>query len=267
MPTVHSTALVDENARLGEGTVVGPYSIIGPDVTLGKNTIVHSHVVIEGNTILGDDNQVFQFASIGSAPQDLKYQGEKTRLEIGNSNIIREYVTIQPGTIGGGEVTRVGNKNLFMAGSHVGHDAKVGSGCIFANTSALAGHVVVGDYVTIGGMVGVHQFARLGDLCILGGGTMVTKDIPPFCIAQGDRAGLVGINKIGLERKGFSADDIRRLKGIYRDLFHKSEAPFVERATVARELANNFELGVRFLDFLLESRRGITFPRLRTANN
>jgi len=260
MEDIHSTAVVDKNAIIGEGSSVGAYSVIGPNVVIGKNTRVASHVVIEGHTTIGDNNQIFQFASIGSAPQDLKFSGEASKLTIGKQNVIREYVTIQPGTAGGGMLTTVGSNNLFMAGSHVGHDGKVGDGNIFANTAALAGHVEVGNYITIGGMVGVHQYARLGDLSIAGAGSMITKDLPPFCIAQGDRARLVGINKIGLERKGYSSDEILLLKRLFRSVFSGSGG-FSERIKLARENAGDSALADQFCEFMLASRRGVTFPK------
>jgi len=265
MVEIHSTAIVDSSAVLGEGTKVGAYSVIGPHVNLGINTIVGPHVVIEGHTTMGDSNHIFQFASIGSAPQDLKYSGESSQLIIGSNNVIREYVTIQPGTAGGGMLTKVGDDNLFMAGSHVGHDGKVGNGNILANTAALAGHVEVGNFVTIGGMVGVHQYARIGDLSIAGAGSMITKDVPPFCMAQGDRAGLVGINKIGLNRKGYSSDEILALKRVFRLIF-TGTGGFSERLNLSREQAET-SLSIQFLDFMIASKRGITFPRERGSRD
>ncbi|MCL4139356.1 UNVERIFIED_CONTAM: hypothetical protein GTU68_039304, partial [Idotea baltica] len=202
--SIHSTAIIHEGASLGEGTEVGPYSVIGSKVKLGKNNIIKSHVVIEGNTEIGDENTFFQFASVGAAPQDLKFHGEDSKLIIGNKNTIREYVTLQPGTEGGGMLTSIGDQNLFMASSHVGHDCKVGNANVIANSVALAGHVTIHDFVIMGGLSAVHQFVRIGDSSMISGGSMVIKDIPPFSIAQGDRASLVGINKIGLERRGFS---------------------------------------------------------------
>jgi UDP-N-acetylglucosamine acyltransferase len=216
---VHPTAIVAEGAVLGEGTEVGPYSIIGPRVVLGARNKIASHVVIEGNTTIGQENHFFQFCSVGSAPQDLKYKGENSRLIIGDRNLVREFVTLQPGTEGGGMLTSIGSGNLFMANSHVGHDGMIGDRNVFANSAAIAGHVTVGSFVVVGGLVGVHQFVRLGDSCLLGGGAMVTQDIPPFCICQGDRARLCGVNVVSLERRGVGEEEIREIKGLYRKLF------------------------------------------------
>lgn len=265
MAQIHPTAIVEKGASIGEDSTIGAYSIIGPHVVIGKNNRIGPHVVIEGNTVIGDGNTIFQFASIGAPPQDLKYRGEESRLEIGNSNLIREFVTLQPGTAGGGMVTKIGDANLFMANSHAGHDGKIGSNNVFANSAALAGHVTVGDYVTIGGMCGIHQFVRLGDHCLLGAGSMVNKDIPPFCIGQGDRAGLAGINVIGLQRRGFSGDDISLLKRLYRDLFWGAGS-FNHRVESARREIEDFAPGLAMLKFISESQRGVTTPRSKARS-
>lgn len=258
--TIHPTAIVSEGAQIGAGSVIGAYSIIGPKVVIGAGSKIGPHVVIEGNTRIGDDNIIFQFASIGSAPQDLKYQGEDSLLEIGDRNKIREYVTLQPGTKGGGMRTSIGSDNLFMANSHVGHDSRIGNGNVLANSSAIAGHVEIGSGVTLGGLTGVHQFVRLGDLSILGAGSMVNKDVPPFCIAQGDRAHLFGINKVALERKGFSADDIARLRQLYRSIFI-APGTMKEKLQGAAQACGGFKLGLQLLEFLSRSERGFTMPK------
>lgn len=263
---IHSTAIVHANAKIGQGTSVGPYSVIGEHVSIGCGNRIGSHVVIEGYTNLGDENQVYQFASVGSAPQDLKYKGEASRLEIGNKNIIREYVTLQPGTANAGMLTRIGDGNLFMACSHVGHDAQIGNGNVFANSAALAGHVEVGNRVTVGGMVGVHQFVRIGDLSLLGAGAMVAKDIPPFCMAQGDRAKLIGINRVGLERAGFQSDEIVKLRAIYRELFNGS-GHFRARLEQLLEREKECSAAVKFLQFILDSKRGVSLPRSKTGES
>jgi len=259
-PAIHPTAIIYDGAQIGEGTTIGPYSVIGADVVIGKNCRIAPHVVIEGNTTLGDECQVFQFASVGSAPQDLKWQGTKTRLEIGNNNIIREYATLQPGVEQSGGLTKIGNNNLFMASSHVGHDTFIGDHNIFVNSSALAGHIHVGNYCTVGGLAAVHQFARLGDHCFLGGGTMATMDIPPFCVAQGDRAGLVKINDIGLLRRGYSEDDVKKLQKIYFKLF-KGEGVFKERLAELRQKYEGFKPGEQLFEFIDSSERGVTQAR------
>lgn len=261
-PIIHPTAIVDSSVVLGEGTTVGAYSIIGAGVVLGQDNRVGPHVVIEGNTRIGDGNEFFQFCSVGGRPQDLKYQGEPSELIIGNRNIIREYVTLQPGTRGGGMVTRIGDGNLFMANTHVGHDSVVGNRCIMANSAALAGHVVLGDSVVIGGLVGIHQFVKIGDLVMIGGGAMVTRDIPPFCIAVGDRATLRGLNQIGLERNGLGRDEIALLRKVYRDVLI-GDSPetkgkrFKERIEVCRAAVLGSIKASAFLDFIERSERGV----------
>ena len=260
MTFIHPTAIIGEGAVIGDDCNIGAYAVIGPKVVLGRNNRIGPHVVIEGRTILGNDNLIFQFASIGAAPQDLKYKGEDSQLIIGNSNIIREYVTLQPGTAGGGMLTSIGDGNLFMANCHAGHDTCIGSFNVFANSAALAGHVSVGSWVTVGGMCGVHQFVRLGDVCLLGAGSMVTKDVPPYCIAQGDRAGLAGLNVIGLKRRGLGSDEIANLKKVYREIFGGTGS-FSLRLEGARKLAGSSEAAVSMLDFIALTKRGITQPR------
>ena len=259
---IHPTAVIGAGARIGGRTTIGAYSVIGPQVVLGEGNIVGPHVVIEGHTLVGDGNHIFQFASVGAAPQDLKYSGEDTLLQIGSGNIIREYVTLQPGTAGGHKRTVIGDKNMFMACSHVGHDGVIGSNNVFANSCALAGHVTVGSNVIVGGLCGIHQFVRVGDFTMLGAGCMVTKDIPPFCIAQGDRAGLVGINQIGLERNGFPVEEVQLLRRLYREIFYGSRT-LVQRMAAAKEAHAGSRAAEQFLTFISESERGVTFPRRR----
>lgn len=266
MDQIHPTAVICPGAVIGEGTTVGPYSVIGPKVVIGRGNRIASHVVIEGNTHIGDENVIFQFASVGAAPQDLKYSGEDSVLEIGNKNIIREYVTLQPGTKGGGMITKIGSGNLFMANCHVGHDGIVGDGNIFANSAALAGHVTVGSFVTVGGLAAVHQFVRLGDYSLIGGGAMANKDVPPYCIVQGDHAGLVGINVIGLERRGFSGEEIQEIRKLYRDLFvsDSGAATLSAKVKAAKDSGEYSPKAVYFLEFIEGSKRGIAFPRKKS---
>lgn len=264
MSQIHPTAIVSEKAVIGAECTIGPYSVIGPKVVIGAGTSVGSHVVIEGITHIGKENKIFQFASIGAIPQDLKYHGEESTLEIGDRNIIREYVTLQPGTQGGGMHTTIGNSNLFMANSHVGHDCRLGNFNIIANSVAIAGHVTVGDGVTLGGLCGIHQFVRLGDYALLGAGAMVNKDVPPYCLAQGDRAKLAGINRVGLERRGFSNEDIRTLKNLYRELF-LTEGLWRERIEKAKQLAK-IPAAIKLVEFVASSERGVT-PVRSTANS
>ena len=257
--TIHSTAIVDSKAELADGVTVGPYSIIGPDVSIGKGTNVASHVVIEGRTSVGEQCEIFQFASIGSIPQDLKYRGEPSTLTIGNKNKIREYVTMQPGTEGGRMTTSVGDGNLFMANSHVGHDSEVGNGNILANSVALAGHVTLQDYVIIGGLAGIHQFVRIGSHAFLGAGSMVGHDIPPFCFGQGDRCHLRGINLVGLQRANFPAEDVSAIKKAYRHLFGSVGGASQKIETLSAELSSN-QAVKRLTSFVLESDRGVAQP-------
>ncbi len=245
---IHSTAIVSDGAEIAEGCSVGPYSIIGPHVKLGKGCEVGPHVVIEGRTTCEGRNRFFQFASIGAIPQDLKYRGEPSELIIGERNIIREYVTLQPGTEGGGMKTVIGSGNLFMAGAHVGHDNVVGDGNIIANGSAVAGHVVIGNRVTIGGLCGIHQFVRLGDGSMIAAGAMVSKDVPPFCMVQGDRAMLVGLNTVGLKRAGVVSKELSLLREIYRELFW-TRGPLSERVSAARAAGDGGALAAQLIDF------------------
>jgi UDP-N-acetylglucosamine acyltransferase len=253
---IHSTAIIDPAARLGEGVSVGPYSVIGPDVSIGDHCRIEAHVVISGPTELGSHNRIYPFSSIGEAPQDLKYGGEPTRLIVGDHNVIREYVTLNRGTVDGNGETRIGSHNLFMAYCHVAHDCVVGDHTVFANAASLAGHVEVGDYATLGGFTSVHQFSRLGTRCFTGLGSVVTQDIPPFSTAAGERAHAVGINKVGLKRKGFSNDLVAALHKSFRLLLKSKK----NRDEVLQELAPLVEAfpEVReFVDFVTGSERGI----------
>ncbi|MBI2089854.1 MAG: acyl-ACP--UDP-N-acetylglucosamine O-acyltransferase [Deltaproteobacteria bacterium] len=219
MTKIHQTALVDPRAELDGDVEVGPYSIVGPRVKIGKGTRVKSHVVIEGHTTLGEGNLIFQFATVGSVPQDLKYKGEDSQLIIGHHNTIREFVSLNPGTAGGGMVTRIGDHNLLMMYCHIAHDCILGGHNIIANGATLGGHVVIEDFVIVGGLVGIHQFVKVGTSAILGAGSMVSKDIPPYCNATGDRARLRGLNSEGLRRRGLSKEQIEGLKKAYRIIF------------------------------------------------
>ena len=255
--SVHPTAIVAPGAKLHATVEVGPYSVIGPQVEIGAGTTVGPHAVIDGRTRLGERNKVFQFASVGAPPQDLKYAGEDSALEIGNENLIREFTTLHKGTTGGGGVTRIGNRNLFMAYAHVAHDCQVGSGCVLANAATLGGHVEIGDHVILGGLAAVHQFTRIGQHAFVAGGAMVVMDVPPFCTAQGDRAELAGVNSIGLARHGFSEDQIGRVKEAYRILF-RSKLPLEEAVERLRtELGDQAEIQA-LLTFVTTSQRGLT---------
>jgi UDP-N-acetylglucosamine acyltransferase len=217
--TIHPTAIVDKGAELASDVAVGAYSIIGPGVTLREGVEVGAHSIIKGVTDVGAGTKFFHHVVIGEDPQDQKYAGEVTRLEIGENNTFREFTTVNRGTVAGGGVTTIGNGNLFMAYVHVAHDCKVGNRVIFANAANIAGHVVVEDSAVLGGLVGVHQHCRIGHCAMLGGGGMAAQDVPPYTIAQGDRARLYGLNIVGLRRNGFDLDVLNALKGAYRELF------------------------------------------------
>jgi UDP-N-acetylglucosamine acyltransferase len=253
----HPTAIIHPEAKLHESVEVGPFAVIGPKVTLGAGTTVGPHAVIEGRTTIGEKNRIFQFASVGAAPQDLKYAGEDTQLVIGNGNQIREFATLHLGTVGGGGVTRVGNNNLFMANSHVAHDCTVGNGCVLANSVALAGHVEVHDHAILGGLSAVHQFSRIGRNAFLAGGTMVVMDVPPYCSAQGDRAELAGLNTVGLTRHGFTEEQIRRVKEAYKVLFRSKLGLNEALGKVKAEFGGHSEIDL-MLEFITQSQRGIT---------
>ncbi len=254
---IHPTAVVAAGAELDDSVEVGPFAVIGPQVRIGKGSTVGAHAVLENRTTLGEKNRVFQFASVGAIPQDLKYAGEPTALVIGNGNQIREFTTLHIGTSGGGGVTRIGDQNLFMAYSHVAHDSQVGSRCVFANGATLAGHVEVGDFVTLGGLSAVHQFTRIGAHAFVAGGAMVVMDVPPFCIAQGDRAELAGLNVVGLQRHGFSEEQLARVKDAYRILF-RSKLPLEDAVGRLRvDFGGHPEVDA-LLDFVTSSKRGLT---------
>jgi UDP-N-acetylglucosamine acyltransferase len=216
---IHKTAIIDTQATISKNVKIGAYSVIGPNVQIGKDTIIHSHVVISGNTTIGKDNKIYSFASIGSDPQDLKYNNEQSRLKIGDRNIIREHVTINPGTSGGGGETIVGNSCLLMISSHIAHDCRIGNNVVIANNVAIAGHVEIGDFVVIGGNSAVQQFTRIGKMAMIGGMTGVLKDVIPYGLSMGNRNYLQGLNLIGLRRKGMLNKDILALSKAYKEIF------------------------------------------------
>lgn len=219
---IHPTAIINEKAKLGHNVSVGPWSIIGADVEIGDNSEIGSHVVIKGPTKLGKNTKIFQFASIGEDPQDLKFHGEHVTLEMGDNNTVREFVTINRGTkVGGGE-TKIGNNNLFMAYVHIAHDCIIGNNNIFANNASLSGHVVIEDFVNLAGFTAVHQFTRLGAHSFVAGGSMVVKDVLPYLLVSGDPAEPYGLNLVGLQRRGYSPQVIMTLRKAYKIIFRKS---------------------------------------------
>jgi UDP-N-acetylglucosamine acyltransferase len=256
MTRIHETAVVDRGAEIDSDVEIGPYAIVGPYVRIGKGSRIKSHVVIEGRTQLGEGNVIFQFATVGSVPQDLKYKGEPSELIIGNLNTIREFVSINPGTTGGGMITRVGDGNLLMMHCHIAHDCILGSHNIIANGATLGGHVVIEDYVIVGGLVGIHQFTRIGRGAILGAGSMVSKDVPPYCNATGDRARLHGLNLEGLKRRGFGKAKVEMLRKAYRVMFRSKLKTKDAILKVRQELSNCAE-AEQLVSFVENSQRGI----------
>lgn len=255
--SVHPTAIVAPGAVIHPTAEIGPYVIIGANVKIGAGTTVGPHTVIEGDTTIGERNKIFHHASIGAPPQDLKYAGEPTKLVIGDDNQIREFTTLHLGTVGGGSLTKIGNKNLFMAYAHVAHDCIVGNGCVLANAATLAGHVEVGDHCTLGGLSAVHQFTRIGKHAFLAGGTMAVMDVPPYCIAQGDRAELAGPNTVGLKRHGFTDEQQGRIKDAYRLLFRSKMGLNEALSQLQAEMGHHPEISL-LLEFITNSKRGIT---------
>ena len=253
---IHSTAIVHAGARIGANVSIGPYSIIGEHVEIGDNTTIGPHVVISGHTRIGTDNNIFQFSSIGEVPQDKKYAGEPTRLEIGNRNTIREFCTFNLGTAQDAGVTRIGSDNWIMAYVHIAHDCQVGNRTIFANNSQLAGHVHVDDWAILGGYTGVHQFCRVGSHTMTAVGTVVLQDVPPYVMAAGNSASPYGINAEGLKRRGFSPEALMALKRAYRTLY-KSGLMLEEARTKLEEDAKTHPEIQPILDFLAVSKRGI----------
>jgi UDP-N-acetylglucosamine acyltransferase len=240
---IHATALVSPDAQVAQGVEIGPYSVIGAGVVIGSGCWIGPHVVIEGPTTLGSDNKIFQFASIGAAPQDSKYKGEPTRLEIGDRNVFRENCTINRGTTKADLVTRIGSDNLFMAGSHVGHDCVVGSHCVLANYATLGGHVEMGDWVHMGGFSGVHQFCKVGAHAFIANNTAVTRDVPPFVMAVGRPAEPHSVNSEGLKRRGYTPEQIRSIRDAFKTLYRSglklaaANEQLLQRAATQPELA------------------------------
>ena len=261
MQDIHPTAIVDPGAGLGEGVRIGPYCCVGPDVRLGDGVKLVSHTVVDGRTSIGPNTHIYPFASIGHAPQDMKYNGEPSELEIGANNIIREHVTMNPGTEGGGMITRVGNNCLFMMASHVAHDCNLGNHVILANNATLGGHVVVEDYAILGGLSAVHQFVRIGRHAMVGGMSGVEQDVIPYGSVMGNRARLTGLNVVGLKRRGFSRTEITVLRKAYRLLFAE-EGEMAERTADVADMYRDNRAVMEIVDFIRsDSSRSICQPR------
>ncbi len=252
---IHDTALISKKAKLGEGVSVGPYAVVSDGVTIGPGTKVGAFCVIEGNTSVGKDCEIFTGAVIGSRPQDLKYKGEKSSLEVGDNNVIREYCTLNPGTEEGGK-TVVGSGNLIMAYSHVAHDCRLGNNCVLANGSTLAGHVTIEDCAVIGGLVAIHQFVRVGRLSIIGGCSKVVQDIPPYSTCDGHPALVYGLNLIGLRRHGITKESINSLDDAFRVLFSSGLSIKHAAERVVKEVKVTSEI-TYLLEFIKNTERGI----------
>lgn len=254
---IHPTAIVDKGAEIDTDVQVGPYSIVRENVTIHAGTFIGPHVIIDPFTEIGPNCQIYQYASLGTIPQAVKFQGEVTYLKIGGHTIIREFATLNRGTGFGGGLTEVGEYNFLMAYTHVAHDCKTGRGVILANNATLAGHIVIGDHVTVGGLVAIHQFVRIGDFAYIGGKSAVVKDIPPYVIAAGDRATLHGLNKVGLKRNGFSEEAVSHLKKAYRIIFRIGLTVNQAVERVLAEVENTPEV-LNLVNFIKTTQRGIT---------
>jgi UDP-N-acetylglucosamine acyltransferase len=263
MPQIHPTAIVEPGASVAPSVKIGPYCVVGPKAELGENVELFSHVVVTGRTSVGEGTRIFPFASIGHQPQDLKYKGEDSRLIIGRNNIIREQVTMNPGTSGGGMVTKVGDGCLFMVGAHVAHDCILGDHVIMANNATLAGHVRIEDYAMFGGLSAVHQFVRIGRHAMVGGVTGVERDVIPYCSVLGDRARLSGLNIIGMQRRGFSREEIQAVRTAYQMLFQSDAGgTFAERLDAVAQRFGDVRPVREVLDFIeVDSPRGLTQPK------
>lgn len=260
---IHPTAIIEEGAEIGEQVVIGPYCCIGHQAKLKANVHLISHISISGDITIGERTKVYPFASLGHPPQDLKYKGEASKTIIGCDTVIREYVTIQPGTEGDKMLTQVGDRCLLMVGSHVAHDCLVGNNVIMANNATLAGHVEIADFVIVGGLSAIRQFVRIGAHAIIGGMSGVEKDVIPYGMVKGERAYLNGLNLVGLKRRGFSTDTIHQLMDVYQKLFedHKN-APLAERIQLLNTVSNNDPTVKSLLDFIQEeSKLSLCMPK------
>lgn len=258
---IHPSAIIEPGAKIDVNVAIGPFCHVSGDVSLAEGVVLHSHVVVAGRTEIGAGTKIFPFASIGHPPQDLKFKGEASRLVIGARNVIREHVTMNPGTEGGGMLTSVGDDCLFMVGAHVAHDCRVGNRVIMANNATLAGHVQVGDHAIIGGLSAVHQFVRIGSHAMIGGMSGVENDVIPYGLVMGERAKLAGLNLVGLERRGFSKADISTLRRAYRILFGP-QGTLAERLDEASEMYAENVLVTEIAGFMRQrTARGLTLPR------
>ena len=258
MSNIHQTAIIEEGAKIGDNVTIGPFVTISKKAIIGDNNIIDAHANIAGRTTIGNNNHIFSHAVVGSIPQDLKFNGEDVELIIGDNNKIREFTLINPGTKGGGSITKIGNNNLLMGYVHLGHDVIMGDNCILANGATLAGHVELGDNVVIGGLTPIHQFVHIGDFAMVGGASALSQDIPPYCLAEGNRATLRGLNLTGL-RRHIARDEINLLKTAYKELFESGNAL---QETAEKLLANSeSEIVKNLVTFITTSKRGIPYVR------
>ncbi|WP_457748262.1 acyl-ACP--UDP-N-acetylglucosamine O-acyltransferase [Sulfurimonas sp.] len=258
MSKISKLAVIEDGAVIGQDVTIGPFCFVSNEATIGDGTSIDANSCIYGKTTIGKNNKIFSHAVIGSIPQDLKFNGEDVELIIGDNNTIREFTLFNPGTKGGGGKTIIGNDNLFMGYVHLGHDVIIGNHCILANAATLAGHVELGNYVVIGGMTPVHQFVHVGDYAMVGGASALAQDVPPFCMAEGNRASLRGLNLTGL-RRHLQRDDINALKSAYRELF-ESGKPLKDTAGELLENSNNHYV-TDLCNFVITTKRGIPFER------
>lgn len=258
MANISQSAVIQNGATIGENVTIGPFCYISDQANIGDGTIIDAHSCVYGKTTIGKNNHIFSHAVIGSIPQDLKFNGEEVELIIGDNNTIREFTLFNPGTKGGGGKTIIGNDNLFMGYVHLGHDVIIGNHCILANAATLAGHVELGNYVVIGGMTPVHQFVHIGDYAMVGGASALAQDVPPFCMAEGNRASLRGLNLTGL-RRHLDREHINALKSAYRELF-ESGKPLKDTASELLESTDNHYVA-DLCNFVIKTKRGIPFER------
>ncbi len=267
MSDIHPTAILDDSVKIGANVKIGAYCCVTGNVELGDDVVLESHVVVTGNTKIGAQTHIYPFASIGHIPQDAKFDNEEVFLEIGTGNSIREHVTMNPGTAGGGAYTRVGNDGLFMMGAHVAHDCMVGDNVILANNATLGGHVTVGDFAIVGGLVGVHQFCRIGAHAFIGAGSLVIEDVIPFGMAIGNRAVLSGINVVGMKRRDFPRAEINAARGFYKSLVADDKAPLMSRLEkLAQDYADS-ACGQQIAEFMrADQSRGYCIPNSRKSD-
>ena len=262
MSIIHPTAVIEDGAIIGNNVTIGPFVTISANATIGDESIIDAHANIAGKTSIGKGNHIFSHAVVGSIPQDLKYNGEDVELIIGDNNKIREFTLLNPGTIGGGSITKIGNNNLLMGYVHLGHDVIMGNNCILANGATLAGHVELGNNVVVGGLTPIHQFVKIGDFAMIAGASALSQDVPPFCMAEGNRATLRGLNLTGL-RRALPRDEINALKTAYKELFESGHA--LQESAEDLLKSSESENVKKLVTFITQSKRGIPF--IRKNNN